>query len=76
MSERQIIVNEIILANKPDFMSKQRLAEELEVSIDTIDRWIKSKFFKFDEHYFIKDRVVRFYYPSIKILLAPNALKY
>lgn len=75
MSERKIVINEFILPSKPDFMSKKKLSEELEVSEDTIDRWMKSKFLIYDQHYFIKDRVVRFYYPSIKILLAPNALK-
>ena len=75
MSERKIVINEIILANKPDFMSKRRLATELEVSEDTLDRWVKSKFLKFDEHYFIVNKVIRFYYPAVRILLAPKALK-
>jgi len=73
MKERNIVVNEIYIPEKPDFMSKKRLAKELDVSEDTVERWVKSEFLKFHEHYFMKDRVLRFYYPAIRILLAPKS---
>ncbi|ADD67403.1 hypothetical protein Dacet_0607 [Denitrovibrio acetiphilus DSM 12809] len=76
MKERNIVVNEIYIPEKPDFMSKKRLAKELDVSEDTIDRWVKSEFLRYNVHYFVKDRVLRFFYPEIKILLAPKALKH
>ncbi len=46
MKERNIVVNEIYIPpEKPDFMSKKRLAKELDVSEDTVERWVKSEFF-------------------------------
>ena len=69
-----ITVQQIIMPNKPDFMDKKRLAEELSVSTDTIDRWMKKKnFLIYNKHYFIIDRVIRFNYQEIKLLLAPRA---
>jgi len=70
--ERNVIVNEFYEANKPDFMDKKRLAEELCVSTQTIDNFIKSQKLLEEVHYFREKRIIRFYYPRIKKDFAPK----
>jgi len=68
-----VIINRIIMPDKKDFMSKSRLAEELDISEDTIEKWIRDGKLKQDRHFFMEKKVLRFYYPAIKLLLVPNA---
>lgn len=67
-----VVVQQIIMPEKPDFMDKKRIAAELSISIDTIDKWVKDGFFVYDKHYFVKEKVIRYNYPAIKLLLAPR----
>lgn len=73
MSEkRPIIVNEIYEAAKPDFMTKQRLSEELCRSTDYIDDLIKRGSLKEEIHFTRAGRTLTFYYPQIKKDFAPK----
>ncbi|ADD67429.1 hypothetical protein Dacet_0640 [Denitrovibrio acetiphilus DSM 12809] len=71
-AERNIIVNEYYEPSKPDFMDKKRLAEELCVSTQTIDNFVKSMKFKEEVHYIREKRILRFYYPQIRKDFAPK----
>lgn len=68
-----VVVQQIIMPDKKDFMSKSRLATELDISEDTIEKWIRDKKLTLDKHFFMEGKVLRFYYPAIKLLLVPNA---
>ncbi|MCD8492032.1 MAG: hypothetical protein LRY51_09080 [Geovibrio sp.] len=56
-----VIVQQIIMPIKPDFMGKKRLAEELELSEQTIEKWIKDGLLKEGKHFFIHERTIRFF---------------
>lgn len=68
-----VIVQQIYLPEKPDFMDKKRIAAELGVSEDTIEKWIREQKLVQDKHFFSERKVLRFYYPAIKLLLVPDA---
>ncbi|ADD67328.1 hypothetical protein Dacet_0530 [Denitrovibrio acetiphilus DSM 12809] len=70
--KRPIVINEIYEAPKPDFMTKQRLSEELCRSTDYIDDLIKRGSLKEEIHFTRAGRTLTFYYPQIKKDLAPK----
>lgn len=70
-----VIVQQIIMPEKKDFMSKGKLAEELDVSVDTIEKWMRDGTLKYDLHYFQKEKVIRFNYPAIRLLLVPRDIQ-
>jgi len=70
-NERNIIVNEFYEANKPDFMDKKRLAEELSCSVDYIESLMRKGEFIEEVHYYRKERMIRFYYPAVREFLVP-----
>jgi hypothetical protein len=71
--DRGIIINEIIMPDKRSFMKISTLAYELDVSEDTIEKWVKESFLLYEVHYFIRNNVKRYYFPAIMILLLPKA---
>jgi hypothetical protein len=73
--KRNIIVNEIYEAQKPDFMDKKRLAEELCCSEDYIEGLMRDKVLVKDRHYTRNKRFVRFYYPEVRKTLMPELCK-
>lgn len=68
-----VVVQQIIMPEKPDFMDKKRIAVELGVSEDTIEKWIRDRKLVQDKHFFSERKVLRFYYPAIKLLLVPDS---
>lgn len=69
----QVVIQQIILPEKPDFMDKKRVAAELGVSEDTIEKWVRERKLIQDKHFFSANKVLRFYYPAIKLLLVPDS---
>jgi len=67
-----IVVNKIYEADKPDFMTKKRLAEELCRSTDYVDDLIRKQVLKEEIHFTRDGRTLSFYYPQIKKDLAPK----
>ncbi|GAB1537037.1 hypothetical protein ADMFC3_26680 [Geovibrio sp. ADMFC3] len=72
METETIIIHKHYHANKPDFMTKERLAEELCCSPEYIDKMVRTGTLK-EEVHFTKEskRFLRFYYPAVKEMLAP-----
>lgn len=68
-----VVVQQIIMPEKPDFMDKKRICQEIGISEDTLERWIREQKLKQDEHFFSEKKTIRFYYPAIKLLLVPDA---
>jgi hypothetical protein len=71
-STEQIVVNKYYVPDKPDFMTKKRLAEELCRSVDYVDELIKNRVLIEEVHYTKVGRTLTFFYPQIKKDLAPK----
>jgi len=67
-----IIINKYYEPDKPDFMNKKRLADELCRSTDYVDDLIKKGILKEEIHFTRDGRTLTFYYPEIKKELAPK----
>lgn len=66
-----IIINKTYIMPKPDFMTKERLAEELCCSIEYIEKMVRNGKLKEEIHFTRDGRFLRFYYPAVKEMLAP-----
>lgn len=70
-----ITVVKIYLANKPDFLSKEKLAAELDCSTEYIEKLMRQDVLKEEEHFIRNGRLLRFYYPAILKMFAPKLIK-
>lgn len=70
-TREHIIINKTYIMPKPDFMDKERLAEELCCSIEYIEKMVRTGKLQEEVHFTRDGRFLRFYYPAVKEKLAP-----
>lgn len=73
MQDKAVVINQIQIPDKPAFMKKKTLAYELDVSVDTIENWMKTGILTHGKHYRMTNKVLIFNFQEIKVMLTPDA---